>query len=127
MLTYVSAVTALVLFCRPVGTTTSLVLLPFATLVVGLAGEVTWLSTALSSRVVMFGGGISYALYLLQVAAKDFVVKVADKLYVGSAMARFTALMFLLVLASAAAYSFVEVPARDRLRKLFADLEVHGK
>jgi peptidoglycan/LPS O-acetylase OafA/YrhL len=121
--TYLSVALAALLLCRAVGPLTSLVIVPFTALILGLATEVTKLSRFLSDRWMIFGGGISYAVYLLQVAAKDFAISAATRLHSNSVGLRFAATLLILLLASAITYQFVELPGREKLRSFFANLE----
>jgi peptidoglycan/LPS O-acetylase OafA/YrhL len=121
--TYISAAIAALLLCRAVGPTTSLIILPFTGLILGLATEMTALSRFLSTRWMVFGGGISYAVYLLQVASKDFAIEAATRLHIASVGTRFAANLLILLLASALTYRFVELPGRERLRSFFAKTE----
>jgi peptidoglycan/LPS O-acetylase OafA/YrhL len=123
VLTYVSAIAALLLLCRAVGPLTSLVLIPFSVLILCLAAEVTLLTRFLSSRWIVFGGAISYAVYLLQVAAKDFAISAASRLHITSVGLRFSATLVILLTLSALAYKLVELPGREKLRALLAGIE----
>jgi peptidoglycan/LPS O-acetylase OafA/YrhL len=121
--TYLALIASLLLLCRAVGSTTSLVLIPFVFVIFGLAAERTAISRLLSTKVLVFGGGIGYAVYLLQVAAKDFVITAAIGLHMNSVGLRFVSTIVILFIASSVTFLFVEIPGRDAIRSYFANRE----
>jgi peptidoglycan/LPS O-acetylase OafA/YrhL len=121
--TYPAVVATIALLCRARGPATSLVLIAFAALVFGLALERTLISRILATKLMIFGGGISYSIYLLQAPVKDMVLKISDSLHINSAMVRMASMVASLLVLSAISFKTVEGPARQRLRSLFARLE----
>lgn len=71
--TYAALMFAGAALMLPPGPWTSLVLPGFAALIYGLAAEQTLISRALSSKIALFGGGISYAMYLMQAPVREWV------------------------------------------------------
>ena len=123
VLTYSSAFLALASLCLATGRWCSLVLIPFALLLWGLATERTVVSYLLSTRTFVFGGGISYSIYLLQTAAKDAVTTIADRFGIASSAFRMGVMALLLIVASCLTFKLVEEPARRLLRGAFARQE----
>lgn len=123
IVTYAALLTATLILFGIEGRFLSLVLIPFTALILALAAEPSTISKILSSTVFVFGGGISYALYLLQVAAKDFVIRESNILHIGSAALRFCGMMLVLIALSTLAYKGIEIPVRERLRSYFAGQE----
>jgi peptidoglycan/LPS O-acetylase OafA/YrhL len=121
--TYPAMLVTIALLCRARGPATSLVLIAFAALVFGLASERTVISRILTTKLMAFGGGISYSIYLLQAPVKDMVLKVSDSLHINSAMVRTGSMVVSLLVLSAISFKAVEGPARQKLRSLFARLE----
>jgi peptidoglycan/LPS O-acetylase OafA/YrhL len=121
--TYVSVIVTIALLCRARDQWTSLVLITFALLIFGLANERTLLARVLSSRIMLFGGAISYSIYLLQAPVKDMVRIFADQVHIASVGFRTGFLFALLLLLSAISFKIIEEPARRRLRSMFATLE----
>jgi peptidoglycan/LPS O-acetylase OafA/YrhL len=121
--TYPAVLVTIALLCRARGPATSLVLIAFAALVFGLASESTLISRILATRLMIFGGGISYSIYLLQAPVKDMVLKISDSLHINSTMVRMASMIVSLLVLSAISFKTVEGPARQKLRSLFARLE----
>jgi peptidoglycan/LPS O-acetylase OafA/YrhL len=121
--TYPAVLVTIALLCRARGPATSLVLIAFAALVFGLASERTLISRILATKVMIFGGGISYSIYLLQAPVKDAVLKIFDSLHIDSAMSRTASMVVCLLVLSAISFKAVEGPARQKIRSLFARLE----
>ena len=121
--TYPAVLVTIALLCRARGPATSLVLIAFAALVFGLASERTFISRILATKLMIFGGGISYSIYLLQAPVKDMVLKISDSLHINSAMVRTASMVVSLLVLSAISFKTVEGPARQKLRSLFARLE----
>lgn len=121
--TYVPMIVTIALLCRAWNQWTSLVLITFALLIFGLASEKTLLAQVLSSKVMLFGGAISYSIYLLQAPVKDMVRIFVDHLHIASVGFRAGFLFALLLLLSAISFKTIEEPARRQLRSMFASLE----
>jgi peptidoglycan/LPS O-acetylase OafA/YrhL len=121
--TYSAAMVTIALLCRARGTATSVVLIAFAALVFGLASERTLVSRILATKLMMFGGSISYSIYLLQAPVKDMVLKISDSLHVNSTMVRMGCMVASLFVLSALSFETVEGPTRQKLRYFFARLE----
>jgi peptidoglycan/LPS O-acetylase OafA/YrhL len=121
--TYGAAVVTIALLCRARDQWTSLVLIAFALLIFGLASERTLLAQAFSSRIMLFGGAISYSIYLLQAPVKDMVRVFADQLHIGSVGFRTGFLFALLLVLSAISFKSIEEPSRRQLRSMFATRE----
>ncbi len=125
--TYPAALVTIALLCRARGPATSFVLIAFAALVFGLASERTFLSRMLATRPMVFGGGISYSIYLLQAPVKDMVLSGADRLHIQSGAVRMAIMAVFLIALSAISFKMIEGPARLRLRSVFARLEQRRK
>jgi peptidoglycan/LPS O-acetylase OafA/YrhL len=121
--TYPAALVTIALLCRARGPATSIVLIAFAALVYGLASERTLISRVLATKVMVFGGGISYSIYLLQAPVKDLVLSISDRLHIQSGTVRMLAMVVFLIALSAISFKMIEGPARHKLRSLFARLE----
>jgi peptidoglycan/LPS O-acetylase OafA/YrhL len=120
--TWLSAILTIALLCRPIGRWTSLVVVAFAALLFGLAAEKTVLSRFLSTRAILLGGGISYAVYLMQMPVKNWGLMLAHRYNVGTNL-RLGLNMALLILIALILFKAVEDPARRLLRSLFAQIE----
>jgi peptidoglycan/LPS O-acetylase OafA/YrhL len=121
--TYPAALATIALLCRARGPATSLVLIAFAALVFGLAWERTLLSRMLATRLMIFGGGISYSIYLLQAPVKDMVLNISDRWQIQSGAFRMASMVVFLIALSAISFKMIEGPARHKLRSLLARLE----
>lgn len=121
--TYPAALVTIALLCRARGPATSVVLIAFAALVFGLAWERTLLSRMLATKLMIFGGGISYSIYLLQAPVKDMVLNIADRLHIQSGSFRMASMVVFLIALSATSFKMIEGPARHKLRSVFARLE----
>jgi len=121
--TYSAFVMMVGLMCRDSGHWTSLVTVTFAALIFGLAAEETWFSRFLSHKMLLLGGSISYSVYLMQNPVKELVKMLAEAVHVESASIRMIMMAVLLICVSYGAFRLIEVPARDRLRAIFARLE----
>jgi peptidoglycan/LPS O-acetylase OafA/YrhL len=121
--TYPAAMVTIALLCRARSPATSVVLIAFAALVFGLASERTLVSRILATKLMIFGGAISYSIYLLQAPVKDIVLKISDSLHINSTMIRMGWMVASLLVLSALSFETVEGPARQNLRSLFARLE----
>lgn len=121
--TYVSMVLSIALLTTPASRWSSLAILPLCALIYGLAAEKTKLSAFLSTPFMLLAGGISYSVYLFQLAVKEFIIKVADRLGTGSQTLRMASVVLLLLLVSYLIFRFVEEPARRRIRSFFVARE----
>ena len=121
--TYATIAAMVALMCRNSSHWTSLITVTFAALIFGLAAEETWFSRFLSTRLMILGGGISYSVYLMQDPVKDLVKVIAVASHVDSSLFRAAAMVVLLLGMSYGTFTLIEVPARDRLRAIFARLE----
>jgi peptidoglycan/LPS O-acetylase OafA/YrhL len=116
--TYIAAAASLALLCVRNVPTTSFAVLTFAALLFGLATEATLLRRFLSLRTVVFGGEISYAMYLLHFPCRTIADTLSDHLRITAATVRFGAYFTATVLASIVAHKTIEVPARNLVRRL---------
>ena len=103
------------------GSLTSVILLPFALLITGLAFETSLLGNLLSTRALLLGGAISYSIYLLQTPVRTMLyARYALKLgWPGLAF-----MPSVLLPLAYLAYRFIEEPSRTLLRRVFA--KAHG-
>jgi peptidoglycan/LPS O-acetylase OafA/YrhL len=125
-LTYVATFVGIVLLCHATWRWSSLIVLPWSLLIFGLAVEKTPISDLLSTRMMIFGGAISYSMYLLQTSVKDIAKWIGPRIHVHSESALSVLMFILLVLISAASYEGIEKPARDLIRSFFAKRERRG-
>ena len=121
--TYVSALATVALLCRAPGRWTSLVVIAFSALIFGLAAEKTLLSRFLATRVMVLGGGISYAIYLMQMPLKLWVSLTFERLGIQLLSLRLVVTALLLIAVSLLLFKLVEDPARKLLRSFFARVE----
>ena len=98
----------------------STVLVPFVMVLFGLAAEKTWLGRMLGSRLLVFGGSISYSMYLLQMPAKYLAHDLLALVGVADGLWSMIAMPVLLLMMAAPAYLLLEQPSRRALRWLFA-------
>lgn len=103
----------------------TLVLGPFLLLILGLAVEKTAFSRLLGSRLLVFGGAISYSMYLLQVSVKEATRPLLARVGVHSDTVGLLAVPVLLVLISIPTYLLLEEPSRRGMRRLFALRAAH--
>jgi len=116
--TYLALGITLATLMLPAGPWTSVALIGFSALIYSLAKERTLISRVLSTRWLVFGGGISYAMYLLQTPVRGwFGTSLKD--YSGNAW-QFGIVPIVLTAVSALVYVYFEVPARRALRAMFA-------
>jgi peptidoglycan/LPS O-acetylase OafA/YrhL len=71
--TYAALGLACAALMLPSGPWTSVALIGFAALIYCLARERTLVGRVLSTKLLLFGGGISYAMYLLQAPVRNWV------------------------------------------------------
>ena len=115
--TTLGALSSLVALATLHGALTSLVLIPFAMLITGLAFERSQFASLLARPAMLLGGTISYSIYLLQTPVRLVVHSIAA-LQVGLAGLVFVPLV--LVPLAYLVYRFLEEPSRLALRRLFA-------
>lgn len=101
----------------------SLILLPFLALLWGLAGESSWFARLLASRILIYGGVISYGIYLLQLPIKLWIRIACLQLGITSEQLMFFSMPFVLLIVSCMTYTLVEEPSRKALRAFFARKE----
>ena len=118
-----AALATVVLLCRAPGRWTSLVVIAFSALIFGLAAEKTLLSRFLATRVMVLGGGISYAIYLMQMPLKLWVSLTFERLGIQLLSLRLVVTALLLIAVSLLLFKLVEDPARKLLRSFFARVE----
>jgi peptidoglycan/LPS O-acetylase OafA/YrhL len=122
-LTYVGAIAGLALLCHVQWRWSSLIVLPSSLLIFGLSVEKTLISDFLSTRIMIFGGAISYSMYLIQNTVKDIAKWLGPRVHIHSELGLSVLMLILLVLLSAASFEGIEKPARDVIRSFFAKLE----
>ena len=118
---YLSLLATVILLSLPIGSWVSLVVVPFATTIYGIASRPTLLSACLSSRLMVLLGGASYCVYLLQAPIRDWV-RVAIEQHVPEVVARLAtpATPLLLVIFSVIIFKIWEEPFRRRIRQWLA-------
>lgn len=121
--TYISLVATIALLCTPSSRWTSLIVIAFAALLFGLAAEKTLLSSFLSSKPMLLGGGISYSIYLVQMPVKGWVQMVTEPMHLNNEAVRFLITTTALIGVSLILFKAVEDPARKLLRGIFARME----
>jgi peptidoglycan/LPS O-acetylase OafA/YrhL len=117
--TYLAAATSLALLCLRNLPATSFAVLTFAILLFGLATEATLVRRFLSLRAIVFGGEISYAMYLLHFASRTIADTLADRWHITAPAVRFAAYFVATVLISIVAHKTIELPAHNVLRRLW--------
>jgi peptidoglycan/LPS O-acetylase OafA/YrhL len=120
--TWTGFLSALILLSVDIPRWSSLVLVSFSIVLLGLAAETSLLSRFLSTRVIVFGGAVSYSVYLLQMPAKVWGHNILAAIGINSATAQMAAVPVVLLALAIPAYLFVEEPSRKALRKTFAAL-----
>ena len=123
LLTYTGAVLFLVVGCTIISRNASWILIPIVLLLFGLAGERSMPGRVLGSRLVVFGGAISYSMYLLQMTAKYISRPLMGWLHIDSLLLTMVSVPMLLIAMAIPAYLLVEEPSRRALRALFARLD----
>ncbi|MES2220397.1 MAG: acyltransferase [Acidobacteriota bacterium] len=112
-----SLLSAVLILSLPLGTWTSIVVIPFAILILSLAHQSGWIARILSSRILVLLGGASYAVYLLQLPTRIYTRLVfAQMLHGPHNLDAFLSPCFLLIL-SVVVFLFYEEPTRKFLRK----------
>ncbi len=93
----------------------------FIALILGLSYDDGFVSRVLSSRVAVFGGSISYAIYMTHEVLHKAVTELLGRLVITTPTAARVALMSVmlaLVLVAWAAHVWIEVPCARRLRQI---------
>ena len=102
------------------GRATSLILLPFALLIAGLALESSAFARLLSSRLLLMGGAASYSMYLLQTPVRLGIHALP---FVPAGRVGLIFVPLVLIPFAYLVYLYVEEPARKVLRRVFARLD----
>jgi peptidoglycan/LPS O-acetylase OafA/YrhL len=118
--TYTGTALGIATLCHAPWRWSSLIVIPGSLFIFGLASENTAISRALSSKWMIFGGGISYSLYLIQISAKEISTWLAACLGYGSIAGLSVIMCVVLLTMSLTLFLGVEQPARNALRKFFA-------
>ena len=118
-LTWLAIAISVFLFCHAEGWWPACTPVSLALLLMGLASEQSLPQRLLSSKALLLGGQISYAMYLLQWPCKIAVNKLFDYVAIASTGARFAMWLIVLIAVSAASFYAIEQPARDFFRDLF--------
>jgi peptidoglycan/LPS O-acetylase OafA/YrhL len=108
----------------PTGPWTSVAVIGFSALIYSLANSQTWFSRLLSKRLLVFGGGISYAMYLLQSPVRNWVRPFITYSRIPWQLA---IVPIILIILSAFVYAFFEDPARKALRTLLRRIYLNGR
>ena len=119
--TLTGLVAALYLLCTAHGSGEGLLIPAFALLILGLASEATTLSRILSTRLLVLGGEISYAMYLLRPPVQKWIIAYPalhnnpyiDYLYVP----------LLVIPISLLSFYCIEAPSRRALRRIFSSVQ----
>ncbi len=123
LITYGSMLAAVVWLCRPGDGWTSVVVVAFAGVILGLAEERTLVSRFLSTQTMVLAGGISYSVYLMQMPVKSWVMTGTEAIGLRSEVGRLGLTAVALIVVSWVLFRWVEDPARRVLRSGFAALE----
>ena len=91
----------------------------FLLMLIGLQTERTLLSQFLSTRLLVFGGGISYSMYLLQMPVKAATRPLLGLIGIHSDRIGLLMVPVIIILISIPAFLWFEEPARKVLRRLF--------
>ncbi len=116
--TYVALGLSFAALMLPGGPWTSVALIGFSALIYCLARERTVVARVLSTRLLLFGGGISYAMYLLQQPVRNWVHPWIT--HDSRIPWQLAIVPIVLVALSAVVYSYYEGPARRMLRAVLA-------
>jgi peptidoglycan/LPS O-acetylase OafA/YrhL len=110
---------AIILLSLPLGAWTSVVVIPFAVLLLSLAHQSGPIARILSGRMLVLLGSASYAVYLLQLPTRIYTrLLFAQILHAPHNLDAFLSPCFLLIL-SVLVFLFWEEPARKFLRRSF--------
>ena len=120
-LTSIGLISAVFVLSTRHGRWEALVLPTFGVLMFGLATERSVLSRLLSTRILILGGEISYAMYLLRTPIQDWVLAIPAVQLRHLAQALY--LPFGLIPFSLLSFYFIEGPSRRGLRRFFAALQ----
>jgi peptidoglycan/LPS O-acetylase OafA/YrhL len=120
-LTISGFIAAILVLCAPHGYWEGLILPAFGVFLFGLASEQTLLSRFLSTRVLLLGGEISYAMYLLRTPLQAWVLAIPSPHIRNIVEALY--LPFGLIPFSLFCFYFIEGPSRRALRRFFAALQ----
>jgi peptidoglycan/LPS O-acetylase OafA/YrhL len=120
--TYVALAVTIASLMLPTGPWTSVALIGLSGLVYCLASERTLLSQILSTKLAVLGGGISYAMYLLQTPVRSWVHGVAAEY--SRIPWQLVVVPIVLTCLSLVVFLYFENPARRFLRSLFGRLSV---
>jgi peptidoglycan/LPS O-acetylase OafA/YrhL len=120
-LTLTGFIGAILILCTPHGYWEGLILPAFGVFLYGLAAERTLLSRFLSMRLLLLGGEISYAMYLLRTPMHQWVLAIPSAHI--SHLVEYLYLPFGLVPFSLLCFYFIEGPSRRALRRFFAAVQ----
>ncbi len=123
LFTWAAALGSVFLLCHPSRAYTAWASVTFVALLFGLAAERSLLRQALSTKVLLVGGQISFGIYLLQWPCKAEVNRVCNSLHLASANLRFVVDCIVLILFSALCFYGIEEPSRKFIRRGFARLQ----
>lgn len=126
-LTWTGAFSSIVLLSHADQRWTAFTVAGFLLFLAGLITERTIIRTLLASRVIVIGGQISYAMYLLQWPCKSIMNAACDSIGVDSPNLRFLLYLICLLSISAAGFYGIESPARNALREMFLKIETRRK
>jgi peptidoglycan/LPS O-acetylase OafA/YrhL len=101
----------------------SLLVLPFAGLIYELAAGGTAIARLLSTKLLIFLGGASYSIYLLQFPVRDWVRLAVAHLLPGKETVGALASPILLIAFASLVYTWYEEPLRRLLKSAFAAFE----
>ncbi|HEY1801240.1 MAG TPA: acyltransferase [Terriglobales bacterium] len=119
LISVVSLLCAITILCLPLGRWASVVVIPFAILMISLAYQRGPVARLLSNRIIILLGSASYAVYLLQFPTRFYTRLIfAHILHSPHNLDAFLSPCLLLIL-SVLVFLFWEEPARKFLRKSF--------
>jgi len=119
-LTYPAGAASIINLCFAHANTEGLELFFFALFLLGLASESSRLSRFLSSRILVIGGEISYAMYLLRTPMQGWILALPPSHL--ASLLRALYIPILLIPFSLLTYYLIEGPARRFLRQTFSVL-----
>jgi peptidoglycan/LPS O-acetylase OafA/YrhL len=115
--TYLAAAAVIILLGAPIGPWVSLVVVPFAALLLELADSRNHLGGLLSSPIMILLGGASYSVYLLQAPFRDWVRVLSEHFPHAIARLATPVTPILLVLFSILVFKTWEEPSRRAIRR----------
>jgi len=121
ILTFLGLISSFFILSVPHDRWEALVLPTFGVLMFGLATESSALSRLLSTRILLLGGEISYAMYLLRTPIQQWVFAISAPQLRQLAQALYLPLG--LIPLSLLSFYFIEGPSRKRIRRFFAMLQ----